>query len=363
MHGRAQYESAGTQFAAHGGGTNLMRFFGPPLILAALLAGLTIATGPAAAQTAVRFSLGYGIGGPAAPLFVAIDRGYFKAEGLDVTFEAAAGSLEPIARVASGTFDMGVGDINALIRFRDQNPGSPVKAVFMLYNRAPFGIIGRESHGVRKPKDLEGRKLGISPNDATSAHWPIFARVAGIDAAKVVVENVPYSERDRMLAAGRFDAVAGFTFSAPVNLKDHGVPANDIVVLPMADYGLLLYGNAIMVGPRFAARKPEAVRGFLRAYVKALKETIRDPAGAVDTFLARDAGAKKDVELERLRIAIRDNIVTPEVRANGYGAVDPSRLERAIDQIGATYGFTARPKAADAFDASFLPPAAERQAK
>jgi NitT/TauT family transport system substrate-binding protein len=81
----------------------------------------------------------------------------------------------------------------------------------------------------------------------------------------------------------------------------------------------------------------------------------------VDTVLKREDAAKKEVELERLRMAIRDNIVTPEVRANGFGAVDRVRLEEAINQIGLTYTYKAKPKAEEIFDSGFLPPAAERR--
>jgi hypothetical protein len=72
--------------------------------------------------------------------------------------------------------------------------------------------------------------------------------------------------------------------------------------------------------------------------------------------------AKKDVELERLKMAIRDNIVTTEVKANGFGAVDTERLDRAIDQIATTYEFRSKPKATDVFDGAFLPSVAERTA-
>ena len=105
----------------------------------------------AQAQTPIKFSLDFKFEGPAAPFVVAIDKGYFKAEGLDVTIDTAAGSLEPINRVASGTYDMGFGDINSLIKFRDANPGTPIKAVFMVYNKPPFSIVGRKSRGVSAP--------------------------------------------------------------------------------------------------------------------------------------------------------------------------------------------------------------------
>jgi NitT/TauT family transport system substrate-binding protein len=102
------------------------------------------------------------------------------------------------------------------------------------------------------------------------------------------------------------------------------------------------------------------VRAFLRAYLKALKDTVRDPARAIESVLRRDDTAKKDVELERLRMAIRDNIVTPAVKANGFGGVEPDRFAAAIEQLALAYRFKAKDKAAAAFDASYLPPAAER---
>ena len=258
---------------------------------------------------------------------------------------------------------MGFGDINSLIKFRDANPGTPIKAVFMVYNKPPFSIVGRKSRGVLAPKDLEGKKLGAPPADGAYAQWPIFVQANSIDASKVTIVSVGFPVREPMLASGEVDAITGFSFSSYINLKDRGVPAGDITVLLMADHGVNLYGNAIMVNPKFAAEKPEAVKAFLRAFVKGLHETVKNPAGSVESVLKRNDVAKKDVELERLQIALKDNILTPEVKKNGYGDVDMDRLEKSLDQIALTYTFkNVKPKGADVFDHSFLPPAAERKA-
>jgi len=332
------------------------------LMLAALVA-TALTAGPAAAETRIKFSLDFKFEGPAAPFLVAIDKGYFKAEGLDVTIDTAAGSLEPINRVASGTYEMGFGDINSLIKFRDANPNNPIKAVFMVYNKPAFSIVGRKSRGVEKPKDLEGRKLGAPAADGAFAQWKIFVKANNIDASKVTIENVGFPVREPMLQNGQVDAITGFSFSSFINLKSMGVPVDDIVVMLMADYGVNLYGNTIMVNPKFAADNPEAVKGFLRAFLKGLKDTVKDPSTAVDSVIKRNDVAKKPVELDRLKMAINANIVTPEVKKDGYGGVDMTRLGQAIDQIALTYDFkNGKPKPADAFDASFLPPAAERKA-
>src|SRR3954447_5711105 len=331
----------------------------------AIVASSMLAASPGFAQqqTPIKFSLDFKFEGPAAPFVVAIDKGYYKTEGLDVTIDTASGSLEPINRVASGTYDMGFGDINSLIKFRDANPGTPIKAVFMVYNKPPFSIVGRKSRGVSSPKDLEGKKLGAPPADGAFAQWPIFAQANNIDASKVTIVAVGFPVREPMLASGEVDAITGFSFSSYINLKDRGVPANDITVLLMADHGVNLYGNTIMVNPKFAAEKPEAVKGFLRAFAKGLHETVRNPATAVDSVLKRNDVAKKEVELERLQIALKDNIVTPEVKKIGFGAVDMDRLDRSIDQIALSYQFkNAKPKGADVFDESFLPDAAARKA-
>ncbi|MEA2929253.1 MAG: NitT/TauT family transport system substrate-binding protein, partial [Hyphomicrobiales bacterium] len=225
------------------------------------LAASALSATTALAQTPIKFSLDFKFEGPAAPFVVAIDKGYFKAEGLDVTIDTAGGSLEPINRVASGTYDMGFGDINSLVKFRDANPGTPLKAVFMVYNKPPFSIVGRKSRGVVTPKDLEGKKLGAPPPDGAYAQWPIFVQANEIDASKVTIVSVGFPVREPMLASGEVDAITGFSFSSYINLKDRGVPANDITVLLMADHGVNLYGNAVIVNPKFAAEKPEAVKG------------------------------------------------------------------------------------------------------
>jgi NitT/TauT family transport system substrate-binding protein len=329
------------------------------LIVGAVVA---LAAGSAQAQTPIRFSLDWRWEGPAAPFAVALDRGYFKAEGLDVTIEPAAGSREPIARIASGMYDMGFGDVNSLVRFRDENPDSDIKAVMMIYDRPPFALIGRKSRGVTKDvSSLHGKKFGAPAADAAFAQWPIFKAINKIDDASMKFENVGFPVREPMLAQGEVDAVFGFAMSSYINLKSRGVPADDIVVLLMSDYGLDLYGNAILVSSKFAAEKPEAVKGFLRALMKGVQDTIKDPASAVDDVIKRNDIAKKDVELDRLKMAIEQNMLTPWVKANGFGGIDKERFGKALDQIGLAHSYKAKPKVEDVFADEYLPPAEQRK--
>jgi NitT/TauT family transport system substrate-binding protein len=314
-----------------------------------------------AAPTALRLTLDSRLGGAEAAFALALERGYFRAEGLDVSIDDTAQQIEPITRVANAGHDLGFADINAMIRYRDQHPAAPIKAVFMVYNTPPYAVVARRSRGITEPRQLEGKKLGAPPAGATYAQWPLFAKLNAIDVAKVAIEAVGLPVAAPMLAAGQIDAALGTSFRLYVDLKDRGVPVDDIVLMPMADYGLKLYGNALVVNSKFAAENPAAIAAFLRAVLRGLKETIRHPTEAIDAVLKRNDGAKHEVELERLRMAIRDNIVTPEVRKIGLGAVERTRLEEAIEQLALVQTFKAKPKPEDVFDPAFLPPAAERR--
>ncbi|MCZ4345665.1 ABC transporter substrate-binding protein [Devosia neptuniae] len=316
---------------------------------------------PAVAQTAIKFTLDWKYEGPAAGFLLALDKGYFKDEGLDVTIDSGNGSVDAIPRVATGAYQMGFGDINSVIKFLDEDPAQPVKAVMMVYEKPVFAVVGRKSLGVTEdPKSLEGKKLGAPPPDGAFAQWPAFVEAAGIDTSTIAIESIGFPVREPMLASGDVDAVFGFAFSVILNLKANGVPDEDIATILFADNGLNLYGNAVLVNEDFAAEDPEAVKGFLRALIKGFSDAVADPAAGVEAVLARNEILNSDIELERLEMANSMNIKTPYVIENGFGDVDMARLAASIDTLKISMGLTGAVAAEDVFDAQYLPPAAER---
>ena len=329
-----------------------------------LLAALALATSMlASAQTPIKFALDWRFEGPAAPFFVALDKGYYKAEGLDVTIDTGNGSTEAINRAASGAYQFVFGDINTLVRFRDNPTNKKLKVVTMIYNAPPFAIVSLKKGGVSKPKDLEGKTLGAPAADGAYAQWPAFVKKNGIDASKVKIENVGFPVREPMLVEGKVDAITGFSFSSYMNLRGRGIAQDDINVMLMRNLGLELYGNGIIVDSEYAAKNPKVVQGFVRATIRGFMDTMGDQKGAIASLMKRNNILNDGQEFVRLKMALDQNVFTPEVLANGFGGVDAKRLTRSIDQIGEGFKFTNKPKADDIFDAAYLPPKPERTIK
>ncbi len=316
---------------------------------------------PSFAQTDIKLTLDWRFEGPAAGFLLAQDNGYFADEGLNVTIDTGNGSVEAIPRVATGAYQMGFGDINSLIKFLDEDPAQPVKAVMMVYDKPVFSVVGRKSLGITEdPKSLEGKKLGAPPPDGAFAQWAAFKEVAGIDDSGITLESIGFPVREPMLASGDVDGVFGFAFSVILNLKANGVPDEDIVPILFADHGLNLYGNAIMVNEAFAEANPEAVTGFLRALAKGFADAVADPAAGAAAVLVRNETLNIDTETERLEMANEMNIKTPYVVENGFGGVDEARLEASIETLKISMGLKGNVSATDVFDAQYLPPVEER---
>ncbi len=333
-----------------------------PMALRAAMfaAAISLTAVPARADVDIKFTLDWKFQGPTAAFLVAADKGYYAEEGLDVSIDSGNGSAGAVTRVAGGAYQMGFADINALVDFNAKNPGQSVKAVMMAYDAPPFSLFTLRKNKIETAEDLVGRKLGAPVFDASYKLFPAFAHQTGIDAAAVERVNMDPALRETMLVRGEVDFISGHFFSSMLDLKSKGVAEDDIKYFLYADYGMDFYGNAVIASARFMAEQPDAVAGFIRATVKGWKDVIADPEGAVDVVAKSDPLIDKKLELERLRLALDVNVLTPHVQKNGIGDVDEDRLRSAIAQLAIAYGLTATPAPADVWTSEFLPPAKDR---
>ena len=257
----------------------------------------TFASAGSHAATNVQFALDWKFEGPSAPYFLAIDNGHFSAAGLEVEI----------------------------------------------------------SLGISGPGDLEGSVLGAPPPDGAWAQFPSFAKANNIDIGKIKVEPVGFPTREPMLAEGKVDSVTGFSFSSYLNLVRLGVPENDISTILMADHGLKLYGNAVIVNTEYAAANGDTVKAFLAAVAAGWKDAIADPTAAAAALAKRNPAADAALEERRLKLAIDANVLTDYVKANGMGGIDTARFAAAVDQLSETYDYKTAPNAALYFTDAYLP--------
>jgi len=334
--------------------------------LAALMAGTLLAAMPlsASAQTKVKLVLNWKYQGPQAWFFMAADKGYFKAEGLDVEIDQGEGSSASITKVAAGAYNAGFGDLNALIDLAAKRPADAPVAVYMIYNTPPFTIAVKKDSPIRTPKDLEGRTLGAPANDGALKLFPAFAKVAKIDAAKVGISNMAPNLREQMLLRGQVDGVFGYVNTIWFSAKLVGIdPEKDLRFIHYGDFGMDLYSNAIVFSKAFVKDNPKAVAGFVKAVNRAINETLANPEAAMDFVMKREPLLKRDVEKERLVATLKQEMNHPEIAKIGVGDVDPARLKRGIAMVVEANELPRTPTPEEVFDRSFLPPRADRASK
>jgi NitT/TauT family transport system substrate-binding protein len=329
------------------------------LLAFAIVTGVT----PAHAQAAtdVRFVLDFLLQGQQSAFVLGRERGYYKDQRINfAAFDPGRGGADAITKVASGAYDVGFGDVSAMMEFNAKNPGQELIAVLLVYDQAPLSIISLKKTGIEKPTDLMGRKGGAPTVDATYRLFNVFARVNGIDPARVSWTAVQPQVREPMLARGDIDFSAAWVMTAVPGLVGLGIKREDLNIMMLLDHGLDLYANAVFTTPAFIQRHPEAVRGFVKATVQSWQAAAAEPAAAIAALKKAEPLSTPEVEMIRLKSAL-DFVVTPSVRKTGIGHVDPARLQKHIDMV--TDGFQLPRKLSPdmVFDGRFLPPASERQ--
>jgi NitT/TauT family transport system substrate-binding protein len=324
----------------------------------ALAAVLTM--GAAQAQnTPIKFQLDWRFEGPAALFLTPVAKGYFKDEKLDVTVDAGNGSGGAVTRVASGTYDMGFADLASLMEFHANNPDAPNKpvAVMVVYNNTPASVMSLKKTGIKTPADLNGKKLGAPGFDAGRRAFPIFSKANNVSSVQWISMDPPL--RETMLARGDVDAITGFTFTSLLNLEARGVKAEDVAILPYADYGVKLYGNVVIVSPKLIKENPAAIKSFLKAFAKGAKDVMANPPAAINDVKARDGILNVPLETRRLQLAIDTVINSPDARAEGFGQLKGPRLALMASQVSDAFGTKTRVNPDAVWNGSFLPTAAE----
>ena len=337
------------------------------LILRSALLALIATTGfaaplavPAEAQTTkIKLVLNWKYQGPQGMFFLAEDKGYFKAEGLEVTLDQGNGSGAAVPLVANGTYDVGFGDINALIELAAKKPEDAPIAVYVMFNQPPFTVAVKADSPIKTPKDFEGKTLGGAANDGALKLFPALCKLAKFDCAKVKMTNMQPNLREQMLMQGQVDGVFGYVNTIRFSAKLMGVQDNQIRFINYGDYGMDLYSNAIIVSKKLVKDNPKAVAGLIRALNRGMIDALKDIDGAVAAVAKREALIKVPVERERFVQTIKDEMNHPEIATIGLGNVNPERLKKSIDILVDASTLPRTPTVSEIFTPAFLPPVAD----
>jgi NitT/TauT family transport system substrate-binding protein len=319
------------------------------------------ATAPALAEVKnIKISMDWVIQGTHAPFFVAQDKGYFKAAGVSVdAIDKGNGATNVAVTVASGAYHYGWVDLPSMILFNAKNPATPLIAVYVSFDQTPIAFITRKSAGIRKPADLEGKKIAGGPGTAIHDTAPIFFKAAHAENVKVNWVSVQPQLFGAVFKRGEVDGTGGFTNSNIPAILEMGFTMDDLYVLKYSDYGADMYGLALVTRKKFADENPETTRAVVKALNQGTRDTIAAPQKALDALKARDPMMKMDIEKIRLDLAL-ELTNTSHVAESGLSSVTPEKLKKTIDAVVTSYGLPNTPDPESVYTDRYLPPVADR---
>jgi NitT/TauT family transport system substrate-binding protein len=316
---------------------------------------------PVRAATPLKMILNWKYEGPQGYFFLAQDKGYFADEGIEVAFDQGNGSGAAVPQVANGAYDLGFGDINALIELGSKQPANLPLAVAVMYNRTPFCIAVKADSPIKTAADLVGKNIGGAANDGARKLFPAYCALAGIKPDSVNITTIQPNLGIQMMNRGEVDGVFGYITTLWFGAKLSGLdPETQIRFIKFSDSGLNLLSNSIIVSHALATEKPALVKGFLKAMFKGVRDTIADPDAAIAALSKREPLIKPGLERDKLLFTLHNDMADPVVAGAGLGAVDPARLAKAINIVVSANGLAVTPPAASIFSPDFLPPMADR---
>jgi len=305
--------------------------------IAVLAVAMGLASPALSEGVPIKFTLDWKIQGVHGWFYLAKEKGYFAAEGLDVTIDQGEGSAATVSRIMSGAYDAGFGDMNAIIQNAATKPDEAPVMVYQIYNQPPFAVLTKTGGPVESLASLEGLKVGAPPGSASTKLFPALATAAGIDASKVDLISVKSNLQEQMLIQDQVSASLVFNVTSYLNIIGIGMdPEKDFTWYPYGASGLDIYSNGVMVSPKLLEENPDAVKGLVSAIAKAMADVLANPQEGIDVIVATEPLSNGELEMKRLQFALDNLIFSDESKANVCARSEQLRR-------GGDHGDTSRP--------------------
>ena len=291
-------------------------------LAAALLACASLASH---AADKVIFQLDWVPGGDKSAIYAAVKQGFFAAEGLDVTLQSGRGSSDAITKLASGTADVGVAGIAALMTAVAES-NAPVKAVMSIYSKGPDAIFTVKGSGVNTLKDVTGKTVATATFSSSNALWPVMQQNLSIDPAQVKLLKVDPSTLAPLLAQGKVDATINWITVAPLFERVLKQAGKELVVLPWSSQGLEGYGWSVMASDKFIKERPDVLARVLKVLRKSFDYALNNPDAAAADLKAMVPEMDVKMSADEMRSSLP--LIRNEISSkDGMGVFEPKRLE------------------------------------
>jgi NitT/TauT family transport system substrate-binding protein len=312
-------------------------------LLAAAAAALAL-TAPAHAGDKMTLQLNWFHLADHSPIYMALKKGYYQQEGLELTVVRGSGSSDSAKKVDLGQAEVGISDAPTVITAITK--GANLKIVAVVYDKAGNNAFFKKSANIRSPKDLIGKKIAVPPADSHRVLWPAFAAINKLDPKAVTLVNVKPEGKQAIVASGDVDAAFDLYTSYAIWEKVLG--KGQVGHLLWADYGLPIYGHTYFVNTELEKKNPKLIERFLRATHKGWRDAYANPTEAIDAMVAAVPGLDRDALLATTP-QIMDLCVTERSHRHGLGWIEEPLMQRTIDVTFARAKPEKPVKAADVF--------------
>jgi NitT/TauT family transport system substrate-binding protein len=249
--------------------------------IAAALVALTASPVFAQGKDKVVLLLNWYVYSEHAPFFLGKERGYFDQEGIDLDIQEGRGSGVTVQAVAAGTATFGYADVATMIKAASK--GAPVTAVGVALQTSPMSVMGFAEKNIRKPEDIKGKTVAVTPGDSMSQVWPLFLKKTGLKDADFKTVSGDAQTKLNAVMNSQADLLLGYVMDQAIKLQD--ATHKEIYPIRFADYGVNMVSSGIIVQKDYLKVHPDVVKRFLRAATRSLEEAAKNPDAAVDAML------------------------------------------------------------------------------